>query len=76
MAVNRASPESLLLRVSEAAEMCGIGRSLLYQMISAGQIPTVTCGKRACRIPRQWLEAWISGQVTTWEVANRAREGR
>ena len=65
--------EPLLLRIGEAAAMCGISWSLLYQMISAGQIPTVHIG-RACRVPRAWLETWVAGRVADWErgVGQRA----
>lgn len=50
----------LLLRVSEAAELLGIGRSMAYDLCARGKLPTVRLGAgRAIRIPLKWLEAYI-----------------
>lgn len=64
------SAERLLLRVDEAARMCGWSRSHLYNAINRGELPTVTLG-RTRRIPRKWLEDWIAVQVTEWEAARK-----
>ena len=48
----------LLLRVEEAAALLRIGRSKLYLLIAAGEIPSVTIGT-ARRIPQAALEQWI-----------------
>ena len=54
--------ERLLLRPSEAAELLGVSRSKLYELIADGNIPTVQIGKRL-RIPVEELEAWIQDGI-------------
>jgi DNA binding domain, excisionase family len=56
----------LLLRVSEAAALCGYSRSFLYERINAGDIPVIRL-ERTVRIPRAWLEKWIAQKVDAWE---------
>jgi excisionase family DNA binding protein len=56
----------ILLRVHEAAELLGVSRAMLYQMLAAGQtIPVVRIG-RCVRIPRAELEAWVAQQTEEW----------
>ena len=56
----------ILLRVHEAAELLGLSRAMLYQMLAAGQpIPVVRIG-RCVRIPRAELEAWVAQQTGEW----------
>ena len=43
------APQRLLLRVPEAAERLGIGRTKIYEMIATGELPTIRIG-RAVRI--------------------------
>ena len=52
----------LLLRPMEAAELLGVGRSKLYELIADGNIPTVHIGKRL-RIPVEELKAWIQDGI-------------
>jgi excisionase family DNA binding protein len=52
----------LLLRVSEVAALLSIGRSLAYQMITDGTLPSVRLG-RCRRVPRADLERWIAAQT-------------
>ncbi len=54
----------LLLRATEVATALGIGRSLAYQMIAAGVLPTVRLG-RSVRVPRAALEDWIRKNTTS-----------
>ncbi len=54
--------ERLLLRVPEAAELCGIGRSKAYELAAAGEWPSVKIG-RSVRIPVEDLRAWVRGKV-------------
>jgi excisionase family DNA binding protein len=42
--------EPLLLRPTEAARLLGISRSNLYELLAAGEIPTIHIG-RSVRIP-------------------------
>lgn len=51
--------ETQLLRVTEAAEMAGIGRTLAYEFVWGGEWPSVKIG-RALRVPRTGLQKWIS----------------
>ena len=53
--------ERVLLKPSEVREVLGVGRSLVYQLISEGKIPSVRVG-RCIRVPRASLEKWISDQ--------------
>jgi excisionase family DNA binding protein len=48
----------LLVRVTEAAEMCGISRSLAYGLVASGTWPSVRFG-RAVRVPLGALNRWI-----------------
>ena len=52
------APKRLLLRVPEAAEQLGIGRTKVYQMISTGELPTIHIG-RAVRISVSALQKWV-----------------
>ena len=51
-------PEQLLLRPTEVARVLGIGRSTVYELIHAGELPTIHVG-RAVRISRRAVETWI-----------------
>jgi excisionase family DNA binding protein len=53
--------ESLLLRVPEAAQLLGLGRTTTYDLIARGEIPVVRVG-RAVRVPREALVAWIASR--------------
>jgi excisionase family DNA binding protein len=53
--------EKLLLKVPEAAELCGLGRSKLYELMQAGEIPVIRIG-RGVRIPASGLRAWVARQ--------------
>lgn len=47
-----------LLRPEEAGHLLSIGRSKIYQLMAAGEIPTVRIGK-SVRVPRAGLLAWV-----------------
>ncbi len=49
----------LLLSVEEAAERLGIGRSLMYELISSGQVASIRVG-RLRRIAPEALSAYIA----------------
>jgi excisionase family DNA binding protein len=53
--------QRLLLTVSEAAQRLGIGRSLLYELLTEGKIESIHVG-RLRRIPPEALAAYIDGQ--------------
>ena len=51
--------ERLLLSVVEAAERLGIGRTLMYELLTSGQIESVHVG-RLHKIPADALETFIA----------------
>jgi excisionase family DNA binding protein len=53
--------ERLLLTVEEAARWLGIGRTLAWRLVQAGQLPSVRLG-RCVRVPRRALEVWVQEQ--------------
>jgi excisionase family DNA binding protein len=52
-------PTRLLLTVSEAARRLGVGRTLMYELISTGQVASVRVG-RLRRIRPADLEAYAN----------------
>ncbi|MBW3649330.1 MAG: helix-turn-helix domain-containing protein [Actinobacteria bacterium] len=48
----------LLLTVVEAAEVLGIGRSTMYELIRAGEVEVVHLG-RCARVPATALEEFV-----------------
>ena len=53
------SGTKLLLRVSEAAAILGIGVGTLYHWVSEGRVPHVKLSLRCLRFRRSDLEQWI-----------------
>ena len=54
--------DRLLLTVDEAARRLGIGKTLAWELVWAGVLPSVRLG-RCVRIPLAALEAWITEQM-------------
>ena len=54
--------EPLLVRVEEAARLLSLSRSTIYEMMDAGELPSVRRGS-ARRIPVAALRAWVAGQT-------------
>ncbi|MBU4533572.1 MAG: excisionase family DNA-binding protein [Firmicutes bacterium] len=54
--------EKLLLSVEEAASLLGLSRSKFYLELDKGTFLSVRVG-RSRRVPRQWLEDWVQGQI-------------
>ena len=54
--------ERLLLRPTEAAEMTGLGRSKMYELIAKGVVPSVRIGK-SVRVPVEALREWVKAQT-------------
>jgi excisionase family DNA binding protein len=65
--------EPLLLRAGDVAKLLGLGRSKVFAMLAAGELPVVRIG-RSVRVPRAALERWIDER--TWRVANRVDDPR
>lgn len=52
-------PEGLLLTVEEAAERLRLGRTLVYRLISSGELESVTVG-RLRRVPAECLAEYVA----------------
>jgi len=63
--------QQLLLRPTEVAEMLGLSRSKIFELLAAGELPVVRIG-RATRVAREELERWVAEQ-TSWQP--RAGQG-
>jgi excisionase family DNA binding protein len=50
----------LVLTVEEAADRLGIGRTLMYALITAGEVESVRIG-RLRRVPANALENYVKG---------------
>ncbi len=53
--------DKLLLKVSEAGEMLGVGRSRMYEMLATKELPSVKIGK-SIRIPVKALNEWVENR--------------
>lgn len=53
------SSQRLLLRVEEAADRLGIGRSLMYRMVLSGEVESVHVG-RLRRVPAECLDEAVA----------------
>jgi excisionase family DNA binding protein len=59
--------ERLLLRPVEAAEVIGVSRSKLYELLASGDLPSVRIGA-SVRVPVDALRAWIAEQLDAGRV--------
>lgn len=57
-----AKNSALLLRIEEAAELCGVCTKTMYTMTHRADFPTVKIGRRTL-ISREGLEEWIRKQT-------------
>jgi len=55
-----AGAPKMLYGIDETTRMTGLGRSKLYELIAAGLLESVKCGKRRL-IPAAALESFIQG---------------
>lgn len=56
--------ERIALSVEQAAAALGIGRSLAYELVRRGELPSVQLGRRRV-IPRELLTSWLESRATT-----------
>jgi excisionase family DNA binding protein len=61
----------LLLRPKEVVEALGLSRSNVYQMLAAGEIPSIRVGRCLC-VSVTDLESWIESQRPSQEVTNES----
>lgn len=50
--------EQLLYQINDAARVLGVGRTKFYELLDAGQIATVTIGRRRL-VPAEDLVAYV-----------------
>ena len=62
--------EPLLLRAGEVAKLLGLGRSKVFAMLAAGELPVMRIG-RSVRVPRAALEGWVAERT---QEANSRRQ--
>jgi excisionase family DNA binding protein len=60
--VGQPTIEPLLVTVEEAARLLHIGRSMIYELMNRGEIPSLRIGS-ARRIPVGALRAWIAARI-------------
>jgi excisionase family DNA binding protein len=65
---------SLLLKPMEVAELLGLSRSKVFEMLAAEDLPVVRFG-RVVRVPRVQLDEWIASR-TRWRPGQRGLLGR
>lgn len=53
----------IVLTIEEAAECLGIGRTLMYALVTAGEVESVRIG-RLRRIPADALDRYVAGLRT------------
>jgi len=51
--------EDLLLTMEEAAQRLGIGRTVMYRLVSTGSVESVKLG-RLRRVPRECLDEFVA----------------
>ncbi len=54
--------EHRLLRISEAAEVVGLGKTKFYELVQTGEIRSIHVG-RVVRVPTEALEEWIQAKL-------------
>ena len=54
----------LLLTIPEAAQALGVSRSILYQLVLAGEVASVKIG-RSRRVPVVALETYVTARIAT-----------
>jgi excisionase family DNA binding protein len=56
----QAGSEPVMLRVEEAAQRSGLGRTKFLSMLYAGEVPGVARFGRAVRVHRDILDTWLA----------------
>lgn len=62
----------VLLRVPEAARMLGVGRSLTYELIAAGDLEAIHVGN-VIRVPVDAVHAYVDRRRSTEPAVRGAR---
>ena len=56
-------PDTICVRVNEAARMIGVGRTKLYELIAAGEVDVVKLGK-STRVTTASLKSLVERNVS------------
>jgi excisionase family DNA binding protein len=70
MRIPKRNIEPLLYTPEQVARLIGFGRSTVYEMIRAGNIPSIRVAGRT-RVRRESLDAWIESQSKSEQRARR-----
>ena len=54
--------DPILLKPSQVAQLLGLGRSKVYDLLSKQEIPSIKIGK-AVRVPAEALRAWVNERM-------------
>lgn len=54
--------EKIALNVTETAEVLGVSRTVVYQLMHRDDFPSFKIGKRTL-VPKAALEAWVNKQA-------------
>jgi excisionase family DNA binding protein len=54
--------EPLLLKAGDVGKLLGLGRSKVFAMVAAGELPVIRIG-RSVRVPRAALERWVAAHT-------------
>lgn len=54
--------KAMLLDSREVAELLGLGRTKVFQMMARSELPVIRLG-RCVRVPRAALEEWVRGRT-------------
>ena len=60
--------DQLLLRAEEVQKALGLGRSKVYEMMAAGELPVVRIGK-SIRVPADALRDWVTDRKSEQDSA-------
>jgi len=63
------TPEPLLLNVFDACRMVGISKSLLYEILSAGQFPPPVKINSKTLFRTADLRKWVDSGCKCWEIS-------
>jgi excisionase family DNA binding protein len=64
--------EPLLLKAGDVGKLLGLGRSKVFAMLAAGELPVIRIG-RSVRVPRAALERWVAEH--TQDASSRTDTG-
>jgi len=64
--------DPLLLKPGEAADLLGVSRSTIYQLMGSGEVPSMRVGK-LLRVPAAALQRWVNERAAEPAPGGNAR---